>query len=121
MIECPKDTLAPTQDNTEHGKTEHEGGTPAGGAPPCRRPGKYVPPNRRDGGNVRGETMYRNGMLRMSIVTHVGLAYIRHIMLELLQTYAKELLQTRAKELLQTYAKELLQTCAKNSFKLAPK
>ena len=63
---CPyKDTLAPAQENTDPDK-EGEGGAPAAGGAPVRL-GKYVPPNRRDGGNVRGETMMgaRRGMCNL--------------------------------------------------------
>ncbi|KAK2168029.1 hypothetical protein LSH36_21g06004 [Paralvinella palmiformis] len=58
---CPyKDTLAPIQDALDGDKKKEEvpeetQETPASSAP--SRPGKYVPPNLRDGGNRRGETM----------------------------------------------------------------
>ena len=71
---CPyKDTLAPLQESLDDKKKpDGEGGetpTAPGGAPPsggaAPKPGgsaggKYVPPNMRDGGNRRGESMMAN-------------------------------------------------------------
>lgn len=65
---CPyKDTLAPVSEADNAEKTGEEGGA-AAGAPPGAPPGaagakgntvagKYVPPNMREGGNKRGESM----------------------------------------------------------------
>ena len=58
---CPyKDTLAPLQDVLDTDKKKEDTGADgagADGAAPTARLGKYVPPNMRDGGNKRGETM----------------------------------------------------------------
>lgn len=58
---CPyKDTLAPIQDVLDSDKKKEEVQEEAAEAPASSgpsRPGKYVPPNLRDGGNRRGETM----------------------------------------------------------------
>ncbi len=37
-----------------------DAGAAPGGAPPPVKPGKYVPPSMRDGGNRRGESMTSN-------------------------------------------------------------
>ncbi|KAI0229888.1 Eukaryotic translation initiation factor 3 subunit G [Lamellibrachia satsuma] len=58
---CPyKDTLAPPQENTDPDKVKEGEGGAASSAPSSQRLGKYVPPNMRDGGNRRGETMMGN-------------------------------------------------------------
>ncbi|ELT93683.1 hypothetical protein CAPTEDRAFT_160910 [Capitella teleta] len=61
---CPyKDSLAPLQESLDEKKKDGDAvdaapGAPPGGAAAAKAPGgKYVPPNLRDGGNRRGESM----------------------------------------------------------------
>ena len=55
------------------GETQPPADAPPGaatpGAPPAAKPGKYVPPSMRDGGNRRGESMTSNrrGMFHFSV------------------------------------------------------
>jgi len=65
-IKCPyKDSLAPLQDALEGDKKKADepgAGAPPGGAAgaaqaPPQRPGKYIPPSMRDGGNKKGDSM----------------------------------------------------------------
>ena len=56
---CPyKDTLAPASENPD-GEKEGDGANGTGGAARTIG-GKYVPPNLRDGGSRRGESMMAN-------------------------------------------------------------
>jgi len=59
---CPyKDTLAPLQESLDADKKKDEPASnanqQAAAAPASARPGKYVPPSLREGGNRKGESM----------------------------------------------------------------
>jgi len=72
---CPyKDTLAPPQENADSDKAKEGEGGASAGSPAAQRLGKYVPPNMRDGGNRRGETMMgnRRGIVYTCQSTAVG-------------------------------------------------
>jgi len=57
---CPyKDSLAPLQESLDADKKKDEPASNAGQQGPAAgaRPGKYVPPSLREGGNRKGESM----------------------------------------------------------------
>ena len=68
---CPyKDTLAPLQEALDGDKKPKEEPAAAPTSGLGKGPGKYVPPNMRDGGNKRGESMLANkrGMTILLVV-----------------------------------------------------
>ena len=81
---CPyKDSLAPLQESLDGDKKKDEPASNTGqqaASTSGLRPGKYVPPSLREGGNRKGESMSlkNRGLTRVYVIIHRATSNIMH-------------------------------------------